>query len=781
MDEIDLLLVTHFHLDHAAALPYLLFKTDFEAPVYMTHATKAVYRVILQDFIKVSNVAIDDMLYDQQDLAASMAKITTCDYHQTLEVNGIKFWGYNAGHVLGAAMFMIEIAGVKILYTGDYSRVEDRHLMAAEIPDEEPNVLIVEATYGLQIHEPREVREERFTGIIHNVVKRGGRVLLPVFALGRAQELLLILDEFWENHPELENIPIYYTSVLASKCMTIYKTYINQMNERIRAHHKVSNPFFFKHISSLRSIDQFDDIGPSVVLATPGMLQSGTSRQLLEAWCSDRRNCVILAGYCVEGTLAKDIMSAPPTITTSAGATLPLAMSVHYISFSAHSDYEGTRDFIARLKPAHVVLVHGDKNMMLQLKEGLDRDLADLELEILTPENCDSVQLHFSGEKVAKIVGQAARKRPKAGAPLSGLIIRKDFNDLIMTGADLSNYSHLSTTSILQTQVIPFTGTFALAAHYLASLFDPVTLNLIDPSSSSSSSSSSKKGKEEALSTAPTASSSQVLIHDAVSLSHNADASTISVSWASSAVNDMLADAVVAILVGIAANPSAIKLTSAAGAHSHGHSHSHSHKDKEEEKEKSNPETKAAHARVASRLTTYEKLLSERFGTITVNPDTAELHFVVQDTPVSVLVSAASLVPSKVTCDSPAIKSMVQSALQFMDPVFSAIPPRQVVQLDLETAEPSESAEDMDDEEDDAPSKESLQEDDQHQQQVPSEEEGGEDEETVVDMDTVPAAKDYSSLRVPELRAELKARDLPSQGRKSDLVARLQESDAATE
>ena len=204
----------------------------------------------------------------------SYEKIEAVDYHQEVEVEGIKFTPFNAGHVLGAAMFLIEIAGVKVLYTGDYSREEDRHLMAAEKPSNVvPDVLITESTYGVQSHEPRLEREARFTGLVHDIVGRGGRCLIPVFALGRAQELLLILDEYWQAHPELHNVPIYYASSLAKKCMTIYQTYINQMNEKIRKQFAVSNPFIFKHISNLKSMEHFDDVGPCVMMASPGMLQ----------------------------------------------------------------------------------------------------------------------------------------------------------------------------------------------------------------------------------------------------------------------------------------------------------------------------------------------------------------------------------------------------------------------------------------------------------------------------------------------------------------------------
>ncbi|CBI29789.3 unnamed protein product, partial [Vitis vinifera] len=138
-----------------------------------------------------------------------LSYVRVIDFHQTLEVNGIRFWCYTAGHVLGAAMFMVDIAGVRVLYTGDYSSEEDRHLRAAEIPQFCPDICIIESTYGVQLHQPRHVREKRFTDVIHSTISQGGRVLIPAYALGRAQELLLILDEYWSNHPELHNIPYF--------------------------------------------------------------------------------------------------------------------------------------------------------------------------------------------------------------------------------------------------------------------------------------------------------------------------------------------------------------------------------------------------------------------------------------------------------------------------------------------------------------------------------------------------------------------------------------------
>ena len=353
---IDLILITHFHLDHAAALPYFLTKTAFRGRTLMTHPTKSVYKLILQDYVKVSSISVEETLYTEQDLLASMERIECVNYHQVVQHEGIRLWAYNAGHVLGAAMFMIEIGGVRVLYTGDYSRTEDRHLMAAELPLPSlyPHVLVIEATYGTQTLRPVEEREERFCKLVQEIVEeRGGSCLIPVFALGRAQELLLILDEYWAAHASLQSIPIYYASFLARRCMLVYETYLNMMNAHIQRQAQVRNPFHFKHVLNLKSVSEFDDSQPCVILASPGMLQNGVSRDLLELWCSDEKNGCIIAGYAVEGTLAKHIMTEPTHITSTTGARLPLRMSVNYISFSAHADYRETSEFIDTLRPQH--------------------------------------------------------------------------------------------------------------------------------------------------------------------------------------------------------------------------------------------------------------------------------------------------------------------------------------------------------------------------------------------------------------------------------------------
>eukprot|EP00899_Mesostigma_viride_P015640 jgi/Mesvir1/24077/Mv10799-RA.1 len=480
---VDLLLITHFHLDHCASLPYFLEKTTFKGKVYMTHSTKAIYRMLLSDFVKVSKVGSEDMLYDEADLQRTMEKIEVIDFHSQVEENGIRFWCYQAGHVLGAAMFLVDIAGMRVLYTGDYSREEDRHLRAAEMPEVSPDVCIIESTYGVQTHQPRRERERRFTDLVVSAVSAGGRVLIPVFALGRAQELLLILEEYWEAHPEVQHVPIYYASPLAKRCMLVYQTYISAMNDKIRAQFDVSNPWVFKHIDNLKSMDHFSDVGPSVVMASPGMLQSGLSRQLFDMWCQDKRNACIIPGYCVEGTLAKHILSEPKEVALSSGLVVPLNMRVHYISFSAHADFTQTSEFLDELRPPNIILVHGEATEMGRLKAALTSRFANRAgvegpthqpVQVLTPKNCQTVQMHIRRDKTAKAVGRLAAAGVSEGDSLSGFLVKKDFAHTLMVGEELNVYTQLITGNVTQRLHVPFTQPLASLQRRLELMFEAV-------------------------------------------------------------------------------------------------------------------------------------------------------------------------------------------------------------------------------------------------------------------------------------------------------------------
>ena len=419
--EIDILLVTHFHLDHCGALPYFLEKTNFKGECYMTYPTRDIYKIILSDYVKVSHSKSEESLFNEKDLKNSLEKIKAINYHQEIEYRGIKFSAFKAGHVLGAAMFLIEISGVKILYTGDYSREKDRHLQPAEIPNREAhkiNVLIVESTYGIHQHEDREEREKNFIKYIDDVITRGGKCLLPVFATGRAQELLLILDEYWEaNISRLKDVKIYYASSLANDSIDIFKRYINMAGTFVQKKfsEERKNPFDFKYIKRVKTEQEILDVyndKPCVVFASPGMLQSGLSKNLFEKWCSDKKNGILITGYCVDKTLAREVLAQPHKIDLGNNKEKELLMSVKNVTFSAHCDFKHTDEFIQEIEPKNIVLVHGEKKEMDRLRNQLERMKLENDKykkflpKVYNPENCQKIMMPFVIPKKGFIVGK---------------------------------------------------------------------------------------------------------------------------------------------------------------------------------------------------------------------------------------------------------------------------------------------------------------------------------------------------------------------------------------
>eukprot|EP01061_Rhynchopus_euleeides_P003346 TRINITY_DN12608_c0_g1_i2.p1 TRINITY_DN12608_c0_g1~~TRINITY_DN12608_c0_g1_i2.p1 ORF type:complete len:735 (+),score=313.05 TRINITY_DN12608_c0_g1_i2:46-2205(+) len=465
--KIDLCLITHFHLDHCGAVPYFIKETKFDGKVVMTHPTRKIFRMVMQDFMRVTSSGAQKLCTDQW-LDEAMDSIETLDYHQEGQHNGIRYHSYNAGHVLGAGMWMVEISGVRILYTGDFSREADRHLLGAETPLVQPDILIVESTYGINVHDKREEREQKFCKWVSDIVLRGGRCLLPVFAIGRAQELLLILDEYWSEHKEVQNIPIYYASSLAKKCNTVFESYINLMNDRVREQYDVlkhrKNPFVFQHITLLKDLHAFDDNGPSVVMASPGMLQSGLSLELFEKWCPEERNGVVISGYCVEGTNARSIQSNPRDFQRQSGKVVPLRCSIHTVSFSAHSDYEQTREFVRAIGTKHAVLVHGDALQMGRLAERLPQDMPHV--STYTPDNGRTISIPVNPQLLCRVVGGAAENARAAqdNSTLSGvMVVSKDDTRTLLLPQDIATFTELPVARISQSVYVPLTKYFPVS------------------------------------------------------------------------------------------------------------------------------------------------------------------------------------------------------------------------------------------------------------------------------------------------------------------------------
>ncbi|KAL7951087.1 beta-lactamase-like protein [Trichoderma barbatum] len=655
LSTVDVLLISHFHVDHAASLPYVLAKTNFRGRVFMTHPTKAIYKWLIQDSVRVGNTASNSatQLYTEQDHLNTFPQIEAIDYHTTHTISSIRITPYPAGHVLGAAMFLIEIAGLNVFFTGDYSREHDRHLVSAEVPKGlKIDVLITESTYGIASHVPRLEREQALMKSITGILNRGGRALLPVFALGRAQELLLILDEYWGKHPEFQRFPIYYASNLARKCMVVYQTYVGAMNDNIKrlfrermAEAEASGdgagkngPWDFKYIRSLKNLDRFDDVGGCVMLASPGMLQNGVSRELFERWAPSEKNGVIITGYSVEGTMARQIMQEPDQIQaimsrSIAGARrgpgadsekvlIPRRCSVQEYSFAAHVDGVENREFIEEVAAPVVILVHGEQHNMMRLKSKLLSLNASktTKVKVYSPRNCEELRIPFKADKTAKVVGKLASIPPPqdmdAAAPLvTGVLVQNDFKLSLMAPEDLREYAGLNTTTITCKQRLTLSAAgvdlvrWALEGTFGAVEELPEMRRIKDGKLDSEDEKMAEEADEEVAKLV-----AAYLVMGCVSVRYRTNGE-VELEWEGNMLNDGIADSVMAVLFSVESSPAAVKRSS-------NNKHSHSYGESDDGLYAAQPDSKHPHAHVspADRLERLMWFLEAQFGADNVAP-----------------------------------------------------------------------------------------------------------------------------------------------------------------
>lgn len=262
---LDAVIISHFHLDHCGALPYLtgaftflytisgsiltniiLEKIGFSGPVYMTHPTRSICPLLLEDMRKIAAERKGDAdFYSARDIQNCMAKVIPVSLHETVIVGKpksaasspagssqdedalppIRIKAYYAGHVLGAGMFHIQVGdSASVVYTGDYNMTPDRHLGSAWIDACQPDVLITETTYANYIRDSRRARERDFLKKVHDCVQAGGKVLIPVFALGRAQELCILIESYWERMKL--DVPVFFSAGLTERANEYYKLYL---------------------------------------------------------------------------------------------------------------------------------------------------------------------------------------------------------------------------------------------------------------------------------------------------------------------------------------------------------------------------------------------------------------------------------------------------------------------------------------------------------------------------------------------------------------------------
>ena len=425
---VDCVIITHFHLDHIGALPHLTEKLGYRGPIYMTRPTRAIGAILLEDY---RHVMVDRKgalnFYSSADIAACMERATLISLGETVWIDDeLRLTPYYAGHVLGAVIVHVASSGHSLVYTGDFNTTADRHLGAARIGRLAPDVLITESTYATTIRGSKRHHESHFLTQVHETVAKGGKVLIPVFALGRAQELQLLLESYWDRMGL--QVPIYFSAGMVEKANLYYKLFAtwtgaSTQSELASGSH---NPFDFRHVRPFTSRELLTAPGPCVLLATPGMLHGGVSLEAFKVWAPDPANLVLLPSFCVRGTIGHQLLvgianKKPCTevqLPGEGGGKLGVRIRAAQISFAAHTDAKGLLWMVRTVAPSAVVLVHGERSKMAYMKAKIVRDFR---LPCYDPHNGERVRIAAERSLAVDISGGVYRPPVHAAATARAL------------------------------------------------------------------------------------------------------------------------------------------------------------------------------------------------------------------------------------------------------------------------------------------------------------------------------------------------------------------------
>jgi KH/beta-lactamase-domain protein len=387
LDELDAVVISHPHLDHVGFLP-VLYKYGYKGPVYCTEPTLPMMVLLFLDYVKVAAGEGRPPLYDNRDIREVIRHTITLPYGMVTDITSdVKLVLNNAGHILGSATVHLHVGdgAHNIVYTGDYKFAKTRLLESASWNYPRVETLITESTYGAKedIMPPREEVELSFVQTLNETLRNGGKVLIPVPAVGRAQEIMLVLDEYMRNGTLME-APIFVDGML-NEATAIHIAHADYLGREIRERilYGDSNPFLSEYFTVVEHTEQRDEVleqGPAIIMATSGMLEGGPALHYFGALAPDPKNKIVFVSYQVPGTRGRRVLDGSTTISLpSQDGKIQLvevkAPVTRIEGFSGHSDYNQIIKFVARLKPKlqRVIVNHGERRKVDNVANAISR------------------------------------------------------------------------------------------------------------------------------------------------------------------------------------------------------------------------------------------------------------------------------------------------------------------------------------------------------------------------------------------------------------------------
>ncbi len=406
---INAVILTHAHLDHSGYLPRLVSQ-GFRGRIFCTPGTQEICRLVLPDSARLQEEDARQAnrhgysrhqpalpLYTGPDAYRALTQLQPVGYERPIPVApGIQVEFINAGHLLGSAYARVTCDGLKegpILFGGDLGRY-GRPVLPDPMPVARAHFLLVESTYGNRIHEPDD-DGERLAQIVRRTAERGGKVIVPAFAVGRVEEVLYWLRKL-EQSKRIPILPVYVDSPMAIEALRYYGSRSNELDPDMRPTAGEVSRFSTERFQAVATPQQSKAVVasgvPAIVISASGMATGGRVLHHLVAALPNARNTVVFVGYQAAGTRGRALVDGVKTVKIH-GQLVPVAAEIDRIdSMSAHADASEILRWLRNFEapPSRTFLVHGEFDAMVALQQQIDRDLG---WQTKIPEHLETVEL----------------------------------------------------------------------------------------------------------------------------------------------------------------------------------------------------------------------------------------------------------------------------------------------------------------------------------------------------------------------------------------------------
>ncbi|MHA1107110.1 MAG: beta-CASP ribonuclease aCPSF1 [Promethearchaeota archaeon] len=387
--DLDAIVISHSHLDHCGMVPFL-FKYGYRGPVYSTLPTRNISTMLQLDFVQIAEKEGIVPPYSKRDVKTTVLHTIPLSWGKVTDIApDIKLTLHNSGHILGSSMIHLHFGkgGYNFVYTGDFKYQKTRLLEKAAVKFPRVESLLIESTYGgPQDRIPsRQDSERDLKQILTSTIRRGGKILIPVLAVGRAQELIIVLEELISKGI-IDRVPVFLDGLIseATAIHTAHPDYLS-LDLREKILHQGKNPFLSDFFTTISSPDERQDViqgGPCIILATSGMLIGGPSVQYLRSLAEDKKNSLIFVSYQVSGTLGNRIIRGFREFQyiDPRGRTQLVKLNLNVFTlegFSGHSSRSQISQFLRRIapRPKMIICNHGEETKVISLATMIHRKL----------------------------------------------------------------------------------------------------------------------------------------------------------------------------------------------------------------------------------------------------------------------------------------------------------------------------------------------------------------------------------------------------------------------